>query len=307
MHTSFAARGVIVPLLTPLASDGAQVDEEALRAHVAWLIAKGVHGLMPCGTTGEGPLLTHQERRHVLEVVVETARHRVPVIAHVGAATTRETIDLAQHAQAVGADAVSAVTPYYFHLPDQALLDHYCRLAQAVPDLPVFLYNIPQCTGNTLSPAAVEAILARSPNVVGIKDSSGALASLSSLVGLNGGNFQVVCGSDALLLPALQAGACASVSGNANVFPEVVVGLFQAFWQGDLARARHQQALLDLARLAMGDGADLALLKAMAALRGLAMGPVRAPLPPASPQAVARCSATLQSAGLLPSGNSHEA
>lgn len=300
MQVSFALRGVVVPLLAPTSENGIGVDEEALRTHVTWLIDKGVHGLMPCGTTGEGPLLTTAERRYVLEKVVEAAAHRVAVIAHVGVASTSETIDLARHARDVGADAISAVTPYYFRLPEQALVAHYCRLAEAVPDLPVFLYNIPQCTGNSLTRAAVEAIVARCPNVVGIKDSSGDLSSLLGFVGVNGGDFRVVCGSDGLLLQALQAGACAGVSGNANVFPEVVVELFRAFWQGDMEGARRQQSLLDVARRAMGDGADLALLKAMLEARGFASGPVRSPLPPATPETVARCRATLEAAGLLP-------
>lgn len=299
MHNSFAAHGVIVPLLTPMDQQGEQVDEGALRAHVAWLIDKGVHGLMPCGTTGEGPLLTVDERRQILEVVVEAAGGRVPVIAHAGAATTRETIALARHAQACGVAAISVVTPYYFRLPDAALIEHYCRVAAAVADTPLFLYNIPQCTGNTINRAAAEAILRRAPNVIGIKDSSGQFDSLTSFLGLAGGRFQVVCGPDGLVLRALQAGACASVSGNANVVPEVVVGLVEAFYRGDLAEATRQQGLLDGARQAMGDGGYLALNKAMLELRGLRMGGVRSPLAQATPEAVAGAQAQMRALGLL--------
>ena len=299
MDITFRVRGVVVPLLTPMTSDGEKVDEGALQNHVDWLIAKGVHGVMPGGTTGEGPLLTIEERKRILEVVIEVAVHRLPVIAHVGAASTRETIDLAHHARDAGAGAVSAVTPYYFRLPEQAIVEHYCRLAEAVPDVGIFLYNIPQNTGNILTRAAAEAILARCPNVIGIKDSSGQLESLSSFVGLAGGMFQVVSGSDSLLLRSLQAGACASVSGNANVFPELIVALFDAFWQGDLERAQAQQAQLDRARAAMGDGKYLALFKAIAGLRGLRMGGVRPPLPAASAELIAEAAARLRTYGLL--------
>lgn len=299
MHHSLEIRGVIVPLLTPFTSDGEALNESALSAHAEWLIGKGVHGLMPCGTTGEAPLLTVEERKQILEVVITTAGHRVPVIAHAGAATTRETIDLARHACAAGAEAISVVTPYYFRLPDQALIEHYCRVAEAVPEMPVFLYNIPQNTGNTLTCATTEAILARCPNVIGIKDSAGNLDALVSFVGLGGGAFQVVCGSDSLVLPALKAGARASVSGNANVFPEVVVGIFEAFWAGDATRARRQQELLDFAREAMGSGGNLALLKAMADLRGGRMGGVRPPLAQVSPELSADTAAKLRAAGLL--------
>ncbi len=299
MSSSFTVRGVIVPLLTPLSNEGETLDEKALRAHVAWLIDKGVRGLMPCGTTGEGPLLTIEERKQVLEVVMAAAQGRVPVIAHVGAETTRETIDLALHAQACGAEAISVVTPYYFRLPDAALVEHYCSVAAAVDETPVFLYNIPQCTGNTISRELVEAIVHRAPNVVGIKDSAGQLESLTSFVGLDGGRFQVVCGPDGLIMRALQAGACACVSGNANVVPEVVVDLVEACAQGDLERARRQQELLDSARSAMGDGGYLALFKAMLERRGLRMGGVRRPLPQAAPEAAARAESRLRELGLL--------
>lgn len=114
MISSFKIRGVIVPLVTPFKSGGDEIDESAMASLCDWLIDKGVHGLMPCGTTGEGPLLSTAERKRLLEVVLTATHGRVPVIAHVGAATTRETIDLTRHAQALFVSAVSIVTPYYF-------------------------------------------------------------------------------------------------------------------------------------------------------------------------------------------------
>ena len=302
MTTQLVVRGVITPLLTPLTNGDQWVNKRALAEHVNWLIEQGVHGLMPCGTTGEGPLLTAIERRRVLEVVVKAAAQRVPVLAHVGTAMTRETIALARHARDCGADAVSVVTPYFFRLPDGAQIEHFCRVADAVPDMPVYLYNIPQNTGNYLTRAIVEAILAHCPNVAGIKDSSGNLATLTSFIGLRSGRFQVVCGSDALLLQALQAGAIASVSGNSNVFPEILVGLFQAFWKGDSEHARRLQEQLDVARLAMGDGGSLATLKRVAEVRvrqARQMGGVRGPLPGAYAAELHDGLAKLRAAGLL--------
>ena len=131
--------------------------------------------------------------------------------------------------------------------------------------------------------SCAEAVIARCPNVIGIKDSSGDLATLSSFFGLKGGKFQVACGSDALLFRGLQAGAIAGVSGNANVFPEVLVGLFEAFWRGDLAAAARQQETLDLIRATLQDGRHLALYKQILEMRGLRCGGIRSPLPPASP------------------------
>ncbi len=299
METAFEVRGVIVPLLTPMSRDGEQVDERSLQSHVEWLVKKGVHGLMPCGTTGEAPLLAQAEREIITEIVVDAAGGRVPVIAHVGAITTRETAELAEHAAAVGVSAISVITPYYFALTDAALIEHFCQVAAVAPDLPMYLYNLPARAGNHISRACAEAVIARCPNVVGIKDSSGDLATLSSFMGLKDGGFQVVCGSDALLLRALQAGAVAGVSGNANVFPEIVVGIFEAFWADDAERARRQQELLDLAREAMGSGGNLALLKAMADLRGGQMGGVRPPLPQVSLDIVAETETKLRAAGLV--------
>jgi dihydrodipicolinate synthase/N-acetylneuraminate lyase len=299
MTTSFTARGLIVPLLTPMTPDGEEIDTDALAAHVRWLVQMGVHGLMPCGTTGEGPLLTEAERREILETVLEAAGGQAAVIPHVGAVTTRETVALAQHAQAAGAHAVSALTPYYYRVPDEAIVEHYRRVAEAVPDLALFLYNIPGNTGNSISRRVAEVIAERCPNVAGIKDSSGDIDTLAGYVGRKRGQFQVVCGSDALLARALQAGACASVSGNANVVPEVVRSIFDAHWRGDTTGAAHGQVTLDQARVAMGNGGSLALLKAMSERRGARMGGVRPPLPPAPHEAVAEAEARLRQLGLL--------
>jgi len=299
MQKSSEVRGVIVPLLTPLSRDGEQVDERALQAHVAWLVQKGVHGLMPCGTTGEGPLLAQAEREIITEIVVDAAAGRVPVIAHVGAITTRETVELAKHAAAAGVSAISAITPYYFALSEAALVEHFCRVADAASATPVFLYNLPARAGNHVTRACAETVIARCPNVIGIKDSSGDLATLSSFFGLADGRFQVACGSDALLFRGLQAGAIAGVSGNANVFPEVLVGLFEAFWRGDLAAAGRQQETLDLIRATLQDGRHLALYKHILEARGLRCGGIRSPLPPASPAEAAEAAARLRTAGLL--------
>jgi 4-hydroxy-tetrahydrodipicolinate synthase len=163
----------------------------------------------------------------------------------------------------------------------------------------MFLYNLPARAGNHVTRACAEAVVARCPNVVGIKDSSGDLPTLSSFMGLADGRFQVTCGSDALLLRGLQAGAIAGVSGNANVFPEVLVGLFEAFWRGDVAAATRCQETLDFTRATLQDGRHLALYKHILGLRGLRAGGVRPPLPSASPTEAAEAAAKLRAAGLL--------
>ncbi len=277
--------GVVIPLLTPFTPKG-EINSKAYEAHIHWLIERGIGGLMPCGTTGEGPLLSFEERQTLMRLTVQIAAKRVPVMAHVGCITTAETLKLAQAAEDAGADAISIVTPYYYKLPDPAMVAHYVTIAQSVPNLPVFLYTIPHCTSNDLSLEAVRAICEKAPNVVGLKDSAGSLEKMIRYTTLKGGRFQVICGSDGLLLEALKQGAAASVSGNANAYPEVVVGLVQAFQAGDMTKARALQTLLDLIRKQLQDGGNLSLIKKALETRGLTGGAVRPPLPDASPQAV---------------------
>lgn len=278
MSSTFHIRGVIVPLVTPFKAGGEEIDEGALVGLCDWLIEKGVHGLMPGGTTGEGPLLSTGERKRLLEVVLEAAHGRTPVIAHVGAVTTRETIELARHAQSCGVPAISVLTPYYFPVSQAAMVEHFCRVADSVPELPNFLYNIPQRTVNTLTSAGAQAAIARCPNIVGVKDSSGSMESLTSFVGLKQGTFQVACGSDGQIYNSLKAGAVASISGNGNAYPEVIVKLFEAYWAGDLEKAAHQQLLLDQVRNLLKNGTDLSLLKRAVDYRGPCGGAVRPPL-----------------------------
>jgi len=308
MQIHYEVRGVIVPLLTPYDEEGESLDEEALEGNIAWLLERGVHGFMPCGTTGETPLLTLAERKRILEITVRATRGntsggsasggRAPVLAHVGAASTATTIELARHAAEVGAEAISVVTPWYFRLSEDALLAHYCRVANAVPQMPLFLYNIPQNANNTIDRTLAERIIAHCPNVVGIKDSAGKMDSLASFVGLREGTFQVICGSDLLQFAALEAGAVAGVSGNANVVPEIVVGLYNAYAAGDKARAQQEQQRLDAALQAMGNGGSLALFKAVGAWRGQRLRSVRAPLPPTTPDVVAATVEKLSALGI---------
>ncbi|MFO7697649.1 MAG: dihydrodipicolinate synthase family protein [Anaerolineae bacterium] len=278
MDTAFVARGVIVPIFTHFDREGFALDESITRDHVMWLLEKGIHGLMTCGTTGEVALLATNERKALLEIVMDQTRHRVPVMAHVGAVTTQETLDMARHARACHVDAISVVTPYYYRLSDRELLTHFCRVAESVPDMPMYLYNIPQNAGNVISKALVEEIVSRCPNVVGAKDSSGNLQAMIDLVGIADGKFQVICGSDGLIVQALEGGACAAVSGNANVFPEILVSTFDAFWRGDLAQAQSEISRLGEVRRALGSGSYLSLLKSALRARGLRAGAVRAPL-----------------------------
>ncbi len=280
-------KGIIVPLLTPFDSAGA-VDAAVVRQLVNFLIERGIHGLFPGGTTGEGPLLTLDERRKLAEIILRETAGRVPVIIQVGALTTRDTIALAQHAQAAGANAAAVVTPYYYRLADEALFQYFQQVAAAVPDFPIYLYNIPQLTGNNISSELVTRLVECCPNIIGMKDSSGSLATLTACLPLRAGHFNAVNGSDGLILAAIAMGVEACVSGNANVFPELLVALYHAATSGDLVQARELQRQVDAVRRILADGGDLSLFKAILARRGVSVGTVRSPLPQASAAAIAQ-------------------
>jgi 4-hydroxy-tetrahydrodipicolinate synthase len=281
----FSVQGVIAALITPFDEQG-RVNAQALERLVEFEIRAGVNGLSPCGTTGEVALLSFEERQRVAEIVVRAARGRVPVLVQTGAAGTEMTLALTRHAQTIGADAATVVTPWYFHLSDDALLQHYVCVAASVPDFPIYLYNIPQLTGNDLKPALVHAIAERCPNVVGLKDSGGMLMQVIEAAQARGGKFNVTMGSDGLIVPALVSGIRANISGNANACPEVLVELHRAFARGDLAGAQTAQTCVNHIRRILKDGGDLSLFKAVLTYRGIPCGGVRAPLLNASPETI---------------------
>ncbi len=294
-------RGVIVPMLTPFADDG-QIDEGRTAALVDFLIERRIVGLFPLGTTGEGPLLTTAERKQMADWVVRRAAGRVPVIIHTGAITTTETLELTRHARDVGADAVAIVPPYFYKLSDAALFDHYAVIARALPDVPIYLYHNPGVTPNNLTTELVFRLAEAFPNVTGLKDSSGSLATLFASRSLHGGAFNTASGPDGLILAAQAIGIDACVAGNANYAPELVVSLYEAAQRGDLETGRRLQAQLDNARRILGDGSDLSLFKAVCARRGVPVGDVRAPLRPAAVERTDAAWSALKAGGISFSG-----
>jgi 4-hydroxy-tetrahydrodipicolinate synthase len=286
--TSLKIKGVIVPLLTPFDQRG-EVDLAAVKRLVEFLIERGVHGLFPGGTTGEGPLLTNQERRQLAEAVVRAADGRVPVIVHTGAITTSETLELTRRAQSAGAQAAAIVAPYYYPYQDEALFRHFEQIATQVPDLPMYLYHNPFVGRSHLSAELITRLVNRCPNIIGIKDSSGGLETLRVCATLRGGDFNTASGNDGLILAAMAMGFDACVSGNSNVVPELVVALYQAASQGNLPRARDLQNKLDDVRSLLGNGSDLSLFKSILGRRGLSAGSVRRPMLQATESQVHEC------------------
>ncbi|MDQ7029758.1 MAG: dihydrodipicolinate synthase family protein [Ardenticatenia bacterium] len=278
--------GIVVPIVTLYDGNG-HIDHAGMRELVEFLLEHGVSGLFPCGTTGEGPLLTLDERRALAETVVSAVAGRVPVIVHTGAITTEEACALTEHAHGIGADAAAVFAPYYYSYTNEALFRHFAAVAEHVPELPLYLYNIPATTGNPLPIPLVRRLVEACPNIVGVKDSSGSLEYLVTLLRLRPLSFTVANGTDAHIFPAVAMGCLACVSGNANVVPELVVRLYRAARAGDVDTARDLQQRLNRVRQILKDGSDFSLLKGMLQMRGLAVGAeVRAPLSVASPEVI---------------------
>ena len=286
-------RGVICPTVTPLKPNG-DINPGMIRPLVDYLIDKGVAGIYPLGSTGEGPLFSTDERKAVAAATVEAVAGRVPVIVHTGAMTTSETIDLTRHAQSVGADAASVITPWYFLHSEAALEAHYRAILEAAAGFPVWLYNLPKFANNNLSAALVTRLARDYDNCVGLKDSSGDLQTMCAVNSLQGGRFNTAIGPDNLILAGLAMGLDCSVSGNSNHFPEIVAGIHEAFHAGDLAKAQKLQKQLKAASDVIGSAGWLTAVKGVMTERGLPVGGVRPPMLRASDEAIRACIAQLR-------------
>jgi len=271
----FKLSGVIPAMVTPFTDDGSKVDEERLRRFVSYLIDMGVTGLVPCGTTGEFQNLSEDERRTVVEVTIDETNARVPVIAGTGASGTDLAIEKAKHAKDVGADAAIVVTPYYHKPANRGIYEHYRRIAEAV-DLPIVLYNIPQATGISLPWQLVEDLV-EIPNIAGLKDSSGELRFIMTVLEKIGARLPIMCGHDEVVLPALAAGCAGIISASSNVFPDHHLNLYRAVQEGRLNEARQIQVKLQKMSRFMARSGPVAT-KAALNMMGIEVGPVRLPL-----------------------------
>jgi len=274
MQKGLKLEGIITALVTPFSKND-QVDEEALRELVQFQIKSGVNGLFPLGTTGMGPAMEPFERKRVAEVVVKEVEKKIPVIVQVGAADPIVTIDLARHAEQIGADAVASLTPFYYHPGTESIIEHFRRLAAATK-LPILVYNIPSNTGNNVD-AKLLVQLSRIPNIVGIKDSSRDFSQLLDFLTNVPREFTVINGTDSYLFSALCAGVSAGVSATANAFPELFVEMYGSYKGSDLAKGERLQKKIHSLRSAMNNP-PLAPYLEVLKMRGLKSGNVRLPL-----------------------------
>jgi 4-hydroxy-tetrahydrodipicolinate synthase len=294
---SVALHGILAAVTTPFTANAAAVDEAALAAQAEWLIASGIDGLVPCGTTGEFPALTPEEHRRVIELYVKAAAGRIPVIAGVGALSTAGAIDLAQHAEHVGADAVMLVPPFYDPL-DFATLATFLRAVAESISLPIVYYNVPSATGIRLTADQI-AELGEIEGVDYLKDTSGDAVTLTDLLVNRTDKIKAFNGWDTLTFIAIASGAEASVWGAAGVVPDLAVRLWDTLAvKGDLAEAREQWRHLWAICDFLESVNYVAGVKAGLELIGHPAGPPRAPIQPLSGEQRAIFAAILERAGV---------
>jgi len=291
-------KGVVVPLITPFTEEG-EVYEEGLRRLLDFHVEKGVHGIFPCGTYGSGPLMTTEQREKVIEVTVDHFKGRIAVIAQVGAASTEETVTLAKHAEKAGVDVVAAVPPYYYSYDETAILEHFRQLVKAVK-IPVYAYNIPRTSGFTITPS----ILAKMADfgVKGIKDSSFSLIDfMHFIIELkNREGFTFMVGTEALLLPAMMVGAKGCVSGTANVFPELVVELYQTILEKNYDKAaKLQLKAVEARRILTSAKSTTAASHGLLKERGIDAGVPKRPILPVTDEELSQMRKGFSRLGLL--------
>ncbi len=276
--TEWRLKGVIVPLITPFNVD-LSVDWAGLRRLVDYYVEEiGCDGLVPCGTTGESPTLSHDEHAEVIRVVIEQTNKRVPVIAGAGSNSTREAIELTKAAQEAGADATLQVCPYYNKPTQEGIFRHFQAVSEAA-DLPVIVYNIPGRTGRNIEPSTIIRMWAEIPQVVGLKDASGDLQqAMAVLADTDRDTFQVYSGEDIMTFALLCHGGAGAIAAVAHVVGREVGEMCSSVWSGDVARARelhfHTMPIVE----ALFVEPNPAPVKQALEWMGLPAGPLRPPL-----------------------------
>lgn len=288
-------KGSIPALITPF-KDGV-VDETAFQDLVEKQIAAGSLGLVPTGTTGESPTLSHAEHKHVVDLCIEAAAGRVPVIAGAGSNNTAEAIELTQHAKKAGADAVLVVTPYY-NKPTQSGLYAHFKAINDCADIPIIIYNIP---GRSIIDMSVETFseLFKLPNIAGVKDATGDIARVTRYRNAMGESFNQLTGDDGTALGYAAHGGHGCISVTANIAPVLCAKFQEACMAGDFARARDLQDRLLPLHEALFCEASPAPVKYAASLLGICQAEVRLPIIPVSDQAKEIIESAMKHAGLL--------
>ena len=269
-------RGAITALVTPFNDTG--IDEEAFRAHIDRQIRSGIDGIVPCGTTGESPTLSHAEHKRVIEIAVSEAKGRVPVLAGTGSNNTAEAVELTKFAKSAGADGGLVITPYYNKPTPEGLYRHFKTIAEAVK-LPLVAYNVPGRTGVNMTADTV-ARVADIPGVVGIKEATGNMMLANEIIARTRPDFIVLSGDDFTVLPLLSIGGKGVISVASNLVPGEMSALVKAFFAGDNAEAKRlHYKLLPLVEALFVETNPIPVKTAMAML-GFVWPDLRLPLCP---------------------------
>ena len=285
-------------LVTPFRPDRS-LDEDAFRRLVRWQLESGIDFLVPCGTTGESPTLSRKEHLRVVEITLEEAKGKVPILAGCGGYSTSEVAALAKELAAMGADGLLSVTPYYNKPTPEGLRQHYAAIAEATP-LPIILYNVASRTGTNITPATL-ARLAEIPNVAGVKEASGDIGQMAEIFQVVPDDFQVLSGDDAVTLALMALGGVGLISVAANLIPAEMTALCSACNKGDFARAReiHRRyhALMEVNFIESNPGPVKAALGMMGRIEPVYRLPLVAP----RPESQAKIEQVLAGAGLTQS------
>ncbi|MGH2535987.1 MAG: dihydrodipicolinate synthase family protein [Candidatus Promineifilaceae bacterium] len=275
--------GVVPAMATPLLDDGYSLNEPALGKLIDFLIAAGVSGLFVGGTTGEGIVLGLETRLRLHELAIARIAGRLPALLHVGANTLAEAETLALHAAELGADAIVAVTPYFYDLNEAGLLAYFQHIGQCAPDTPLLAYDIPHLAVNGISPGLVGKLAAELPSFAGLKSSRPDAQQIRQLIDAAPAEAPLWAGNERITLASLTLGAHGLVSGLATAVPEPLVALTAAFRAGNLEEARRRQAQINQILDRLPAGVRIGALKAILSERGIPAGPAvpPRPMPPA--------------------------
>jgi 4-hydroxy-tetrahydrodipicolinate synthase len=297
-------QGCGTALVTPFRSD-LSLDEDCLRRLVRRQIEGGIHFLVPCGTTGENPTLTREEHLRVVEITLEGAGGKVPVLAGCGGNDTRAVVELARDLESLGADGLLVVTPYYNKPTSEGLYQHYLEVSRATR-LPIVVYNVPGRTGTNVDPATL-ARLAEIETVIGVKEASGNIAQMASIFRSVPETFVVLSGDDAITLPLIALGGVGVISVVSNEVPYAMARLTSLCLEGDFPGAREvQHRLLPLMEVNFVES-NPGPVKAALALMGLLEPVYRLPVVPPRPESLDKIEMILLDLGLIPPGREGEA
>jgi len=276
----FSPKGVVVPIITPLTKEY-KVNIPALCKLIDFLIDGGVHGIFAAGTTGEFYYLTNEEHQEIVEATVDHVKGRTPVYAGISSISTRQCINLAKIAEKAGANALTSLPPFYISLTQNEIYEHFAAIA-ANTSLPIILYDNTPKTHLPINPATVER-LAKIPNIVALKDSTGDLTNTADVLNRTKGmDFQVLIGKESLFHAGLCYGASGTVAGTSNVAPKLVSSIYNKYISGDIAGSLEDQYKLLPLRLAYTLGSFPAVIKESLGLMGIDVGPCAPPTKPMS-------------------------